>query len=33
MALFTFVAPPLFLPGGLMYLGRMLQELREKDVP
>jgi hypothetical protein len=32
MALFTFVAQPLFLIVGLMYLGRVLQELREKDV-
>jgi len=32
MALFTFVAQPLFVIVGLMYLGRVLQELREKDV-
>jgi len=32
MALFTFVAQPLFAIVGLMYLGRVLQELREKDV-
>ena len=32
MALFTFVAQPLFLIVGLMYLGRVLRELRAKDV-
>ena len=32
MALFAFVAQPLFLIVGLMYLGRVLQELRAKDV-
>jgi hypothetical protein len=32
MALFTFVAQPLFLIVGLMYVGRVLRELREKDV-
>jgi hypothetical protein len=32
MALFTFVAQPLLIIVGLMYLRRVLQELREKDV-
>lgn len=32
MALFVFVAQPLFLIVGLMYLGRVFRELREKDV-
>jgi hypothetical protein len=32
MALFTFVAQPLLLIVGLMYLGRVFRELREKDV-
>jgi len=32
MALFTFVAQPLFLIVGLLYLGRVFTELREKDV-
>ena len=32
MALFTFVAQPLFLIVGLMYLRRVFQELRAKDV-
>ena len=32
MALFTFVAQPLFLIVGLMYVGRVLRELRAKDV-
>jgi hypothetical protein len=32
MALFVFVAQPLFLIVGVMYLGRVIQELREKDV-
>ena len=32
MALFTFVAQPLFLIVGLLYLGRVFTELRAKDV-
>jgi len=32
MALFVFVAQPLFLIVGLMYLKRVLRELRERDV-
>ena len=32
MALFAFVAQPLFLIVGLMYLGRVFRELRDKDV-
>jgi hypothetical protein len=32
MALFVFVAQPLFVIVGLMYLARVLRELREKDV-
>jgi len=32
MALFVFVAQPLFVIVGLMYLGRVFRELREKDV-
>ena len=32
MALFTFVAQPLVAIVGLMYVGRVLRELREKDV-
>ena len=32
MALFTFVAQPLFLIVGLMYVARVLRELRDKDV-
>ena len=32
MALFVFVAQPLFLIVALMYLGRVFRELREKDV-
>ena len=32
MALFFFVAQPLFVIVGLMYLARVLRELREKDV-
>jgi hypothetical protein len=32
MALFTFVAQPLFAIVGLMYLGRVFQELRDRDV-
>ena len=30
--LFTFVAQPLFLIVGLLYLGRVFTELRAKDV-
>ena len=32
MALFTFIAQPLFLIVALMYVRRVLRELREKDV-
>jgi hypothetical protein len=32
MALFTFVAQPLFLIVGLLYLSRVFTELRAKDV-
>jgi len=32
MALFVFVAQPLFLIVAVMYLGRVFRELREKDV-
>jgi hypothetical protein len=32
MALFVFVTQPLFVIVGLMYLVRVLRELREKDV-
>jgi hypothetical protein len=32
MALFVFVAQPLFVIVGLMYLARVLRALREKDV-
>ena len=32
MALFTFVAQPLFLIVGLLYLGRVFTDLRSRDV-
>jgi len=32
MALFVFVAQPLFLIGALLYVGRVFRELHAKDI-